>query len=170
MVAKKLLLLWVLVFACGFPVTCRAQGGPGFPTGSSTPSAGPVLPPPFMMALRVVDLTPEQQNKMNQIMASGREQSEEPMKELRSIHEQIANMLLGTGPVSEADLAPFAQRAGRIDQQMQEQWVSTALRVRALLTPEQLTKMNQFHQQVVAINAQIEKLMQGPMPRVVPKR
>ena len=69
-----------------------------------------------------------------------------------------------------ADLAPFAQRAGRIDQQMQQQWVSTALRVRALLTPEQLTKMNQFHQQVVAINAQIEKLMQGPVPRVVPKR
>lgn len=170
MVAKKLLLLSVFVFACGFPVMCRAQGAPGFSAAPATAASGPSLPPPFMMALRVVDLTPAQQNKMNQIMASGREQSEEPIKELRSIHEQIANMLLGTGPVSEADLAPFAQRAGRIDQQMQQQWLITALRVRALLTPEQLTKMNQFHQQVVAINAQIEKLMQGPSPRVVPKR
>src|SRR6516164_5998502 len=98
MVAKKLLLLSVLVFACGFPVTCRAQGAPGFPAGSSTPSAGPVLPPPFMMALRVADLTPEQQNKMNQIMASGREQSDAPMKELRSIHEQIAKLMQGPLP------------------------------------------------------------------------
>jgi len=47
--------------------------------------------------------------------------------------------------------------------------VTTALRVRALLTPEQLIKMSQFHQQVVAINAQIEKLMQGPVQQVVPK-
>ena len=170
MVVKKLLLVWVFVFACGLPVVCRAQGAPGFPTPPATAASGLSLPPPFLMALRVVDLTPAQQNKMNQLMASGREQSEEPIKELRSIHEQIANMLLGTGPVSEADLASFAQRAGRIDQQMQQQWLTTALRVRALLTPEQLTKMNQFHQQVVAINAQIEKLMQGPSPRMVPKR
>ena len=78
MVAKKLLLLSVLVFACGFPITCRAQGAPGFPTGSSTPSAGPVLPPPFMMALRVVDLTPAQQIALGGIQAEGTEFIELP--------------------------------------------------------------------------------------------
>jgi Spy/CpxP family protein refolding chaperone len=114
-----------------------------------------------MAALRAIQLTPDQQSKLRQIMDSERSQSEAAMSHLHSIHEQITNKLLGTGRVSEAELAPLSRQANEIDRQVQERSLNTALRVRAFLTPEQLATMNQFHQQVTSINAQIEKLMHG---------
>lgn len=128
------------------------------------PPSAPMLPPPFMAALRAADLTPAQQDKMRQILDSGREQTDASTRQLHAIHQQIADKLLGTAPVSEADLAPLAQRASQVDQEMQQQWLMTALRVRAMLTPDQLTRMNAFQHQVTAINAQIEALMHGPVP------
>ena len=160
----------ILVIACTVPILAHAQSGPGYapiPAGPMMmnpppPPAAPTLPPPFMAALRAADLTPAQQDKMRQIMDSGRDQSDAAMAQLHTIHQQIADKLLGTAPVSEADLAPLSQRALQVDQQVQQQWLRTALRVRAILTPDQLSRMNSFHRQVTAINAQIEALMHGP--------
>jgi len=161
----------ILVIACAVPILAHAQGGPGYPpmiaggqlgNPPMMPSA-PTLPPPFMAALRAADLTPSQQDKMRQIMDSGREQTDADMRQLHAIHEKIADKLLGTAPVNETDLAPLTQQASQVDQQVQQEWLKTALRVRAILTPDQLTRMNAFHRQVTAINAQIEALMHGPM-------
>lgn len=131
--------------------------------GPPPPPSVPTLPPPFLVALRAANLTPAQQDKMRQIMDSGREQSDAAMRQLHSIHQQITDKLLGTAPVSEADLAPLAQQAAQVDQQVQQQWLQAALQVRAMMTPDQLTRINAFHRQVTAINAQIEALMHGPM-------
>ena len=159
----------ILVIASAVPILAHAQGAPGYspvigpmagPPG--TPPPGLALPPPFMAALRAADLTPAQQDKLRQIMDSGRDQSDGAMRQLHSIHEQMADKLLGTAPITEADLAPLAQQASQVDQQVQQQWLQTALRVRAILTPDQLTRMNSFHRQVTAINAQIEALMHSP--------
>ena len=168
----------ILVIACAVPILAHAQGAPGYSPlfpggplgGPPPPPSAPTLPPPFLAALRAADLTPTQQNQMRMIMDSGRQQSDAEMRQLHSIHQQIADKLLGTAPVSEADLAPLAQQATLVDQQVQQQWLKTALRVRALLTPDQLTRMNAFHHQVTAINAQIEALMaHGPI-KVIPDR
>jgi hypothetical protein len=116
-----------------------------------------------MAALRAAELTPAQQEKMRQIMDSERNQSEAAIGRLHIIHEQISDKLLGTKAVSEAELASLAQQANEVNEQMQQQWLRTAIRIRSILTPDQLSRMNAFHHQVTAINAQIEALMQSPM-------
>lgn len=137
------------------------MGGP--PTMQSMGLSGPpVLPPPFTMALRTANLTADQQAKMSQILDSDRTNSMAAMRQLHSIHEQIASKLLSTGSVSEADLNPLAKQAAEIDQEMQQRALTTALRIRAILTPDQIARMSQFRAQMISINAQIQKLMHAP--------
>ena len=86
------------------------------------------------------------------------------MNQLHSIHRQIADKLLSPGAVTEADLAPLATQAAQVDERIQQQWLNTALRIRGILTPEQLSKMNTFNRQMSAIRGQIEALMGGSAP------
>ena len=177
MSVKKLLVMAILIMVCSIPLTARAQSGfprmgpggpmagppPGGPPniGPMGPPGPPTLPPPFMMALRSTKLTAQQEEKLRQILDSDRATSIVTMKQLHSIHEQIATKLLSTGPVTDADLAPLSKQAAQIDEQMQQQGINTALHIRAILTPEQLSKMSDFHTQMTSINAQIRKLLHG---------
>ena len=122
------------------------------------------LPPPFMMALRAAVLTSDQQTKLRSILDSSRSETDPAMEQLHALHEQIANKLLGPGAVTEAEVAPMLLQAGQLDQQIQKQSLSTALKIRAILTPAQLERMNKFNQQMSQIHEQIEKLMHGPTP------
>ncbi|MGO9604763.1 MAG: periplasmic heavy metal sensor [Candidatus Binataceae bacterium] len=166
---KKLLILMIFLVAGAVTIRARAEGGPGFPPGPGPGGpmmmgGGPMLPPPFMMALRAANLTDAQQSQLHQILDSSRSQTEPVMKQLHSIHEQIANRLLSADPLTASDLAPLTQQAGQLDQQMQQQSLNTALKIRGILTPEQLAKMNQFNQKMSAIHKQLDELMRGSSP------
>jgi periplasmic protein CpxP/Spy len=178
MSARKFLLTTILAMAGAIPLAARAQTGPGLPgPGPGGPAMGgppsspmmglqgpPTVPPPFMMALRSAKLTPDQETKLREILDSDRSKTMSLMKQLHSIHEQIATKLLSTGTVTEADLAPLSKQAAQIDEQIQQQGLSGALRIRAILTREQIVKMNGFNAQMITINAQIQRLLHGPAP------
>jgi protein CpxP len=173
-------LLLILVLACAIPILSAAQPGadrpgplpgpagapPGLPPGPGGRRPGPPpLPPPFMIALRAANLTREQQNKLHEIIDASRSETELTMRQLHSLHQQIADKLLSPGVVTETDLEPLAQQAAQVDQRMQLQWLRTALSIRAILTADQIMQMHKFNQQMIAINGQIESLMRGSRPR-----
>ncbi len=151
------------MLALVLPTIAVAQMPPPMPRGGIGGPPAPPLVPPFMLALRSANLTSEQQTKLREILDSSRPESESMLKELHSIHQQIADKLLSSGTVTESDLAPLTRRAGQLEEKMQQQSIATALKIRAILTPEQLAKMSTFNQRMSSIHSQIEALMGGKM-------
>jgi periplasmic protein CpxP/Spy len=82
---------------------------------------------------------------------------------MHSIHEQLAAKLLSPGKLSMADLAPIQKEQAQLRAQIEQQMMETALKVRAILTPEQLKKVADVNAKLKAIHKQIETLM-GPPP------
>ncbi len=181
--AKSLALLiltvpFALAAASAQPVITPPVPGPGknfvflFHSGGGFPPLPPVIIPPIMMGLQAAHLTPDQRAQVDQILQSNRARVAPLADQLRSVHEQIANKLLGPGAVSESDLAPLENQAAQLDAQIQQQALNASIRIRALLTPEQVTRMAQFHQKMAALQAQMQALTnegsQQPSPEPTP--
>lgn len=126
------------------------------------------LPPPFMMGLRAANLTSDQQTQVDRILGASHLQVEPLFRKLHAIHEQIATKLLGAGPVSAADLKPLTQQAGQIHQQIRDQEIDTALKIRAILKPDQLARVAALNEKLRALHEQIEGLMHGGGPGASP--
>jgi len=121
---------------------------------------------PLMLVLRHADLTPEQQAHVRQIMDANFAQAGPLMKQFHDVHDQIADKLMSTGPVEASDIAPLQQQETKIHQQLDQQVLSTALQIRALLTPDQLAKAAELHNKLKSLRAQMEALVGdgGPPP------
>ena len=140
------------------PLVALAQPGPGGPGGP-----GP-MPMPLMMLIRQANLTSDQQAQVHQIMQTNFTQAQPLMKQLRDIHDQIADKLMSTGSVSASDIAPLQQQENQIHQQLDQQMLSTTLQIRALLTPDQLAKVAGLHNQLKSLRSQIDALVGDPGP------
>jgi Spy/CpxP family protein refolding chaperone len=144
----------------------RAQDMMGPPPGG--PMGGPPpVPPPLMMALRAAALTPAQQKQVHEIMNASRTSSEPQMQQMHSIRDQIADKLLSSGSVSASDLAPLLAQQTAIQQQLDNQMISTALQIRGVLTSDQLSRVASVHDKLKAIHSQIDSIL-GPPPDAPP--
>jgi Spy/CpxP family protein refolding chaperone len=147
------------LFMLGAAGPALAHGGCG---GHHGFRGGP-LPPPLMMTLRAANLTASQKDQVHKILDANRAQARPLFKKLHSIHEQMADKLLSTGKLTEADLTPLQKQESQIREQLGQQMTETALKVRAVLTPEQLKKVAEVNAKLKAIHKEIETLM-GPPP------
>ncbi len=148
------------------PVVMAGPGGPGDHFFISTAGGPPPMPgmppmiiPPLMMGLRAAHLSDVQRRQIGQIMQSNAAHTAPLVGQLHSVHEQIADRLLAPGSVSAADLAPLETRAAQIDAQIQQQALNASIQIRAILTPEQLDRMANFHKKMAALQAQMKTLM-----------
>ena len=116
---------------------------------------------PFMMLLKSANLTTAQHAQVRQILQAEHAQTKPLMMQFHALHEQIAGRLLATGPLSTADLAPLTKQAFRLQQQLDQSMIDTALAIRNVLTPEQINRLAQVHQQLSSLHKQIQSLM-GP--------
>lgn len=138
--------------------------------GGGPPPVPPVIVPPIMMGLQAAHLSEDQQNQVDQIMRSNREQIRPLIQQLQAVHQQIADKLLAPGTITEGDLAPLEDQAAQLDAKIQRLALNASVKVRGLLTPDQVTRMAQFHQKMAALQAQMKKLMTseqstpGPTP------
>jgi Spy/CpxP family protein refolding chaperone len=132
-------------------------GGPGDP-----------MPMPLMMLTRQANLTSDQQAKVHNMMRSNFSQAQPLLKQLRGVHDQIADKLMSTGTVSASDLAPLQAQETQIQQQLDSQMMSTALQIRGLLSKEQLTRIANLHNQLKSLRAQIDALLGTDMPMMGP--
>src|SRR6202167_4426485 len=163
---------FAILFATAIIVSCvgagvaRARGMMGPPPGG--PMGGPPLvPPPVMMALRAAALTPAQQKQIHDIMEASRTTSDPQTQQLRSIRDQIADKLLSSGSVSAPDLAPLLAQQTAIQQQLDNQMISTAIQIRGVLTPDQLSRVASVNEKLKAIHTQIDSIL-GPPPNAPP--
>jgi Spy/CpxP family protein refolding chaperone len=114
--------------------------------------------------LRGVDLTDSQQTQVHQLMKSTWSQMKPVMEQMHSIHEQIIGDLTGSANVSQEQLAPLMQQEEQLRSQIDAAKISTALQIRGLLTPEQLTKAASIHQQLSALHEQEKAVTGGDTP------
>ena len=166
--AKILMLIPLLALCVSLPASAQMEitapgpgphffflstGGGGFP-----PPLPPMIIPPLLMGMRAAHLTAEQQKQIETILEANRSKTAPLVQQLQSVHEQIADKLLGAGTVSSADLAPLENQAAQLDAQIQQQALGASVQIRGLLTPDQITRMAQFHQKMAALQAQMKSL------------
>ncbi len=157
MIGKKTIFAAGLALLVAAPVTARAFGGFG---GHGGPGGGP---PPLMMLLRSANLTSDQQTQVHQILSSNKTQLHSLFQQMHGIDEQIASKLLGPGTVSPSDFSSLQTQKAGIQQQIDALMISTAIQVRNVLTPTQISAMAQTNQKLESLHQQIEALM-GPPP------
>ena len=161
-----IMLAAAIIGSCLSAGVARAQGMMGPPPGG--PMGGPPLvPPPVMMALRAAALTPAQQKQIHDIMEASRTTSDPQTQQLHSIRDQIADKLLSSGSVSAPDLAPLLAQQTAIQQQLDNQMISTAIQIRGVLTPDQLSRVASVNEKLKAIHTQIDSIL-GPLPDAPP--
>lgn len=120
-------------------------------------------PSPFMMLLKSANLTQAQQAQLRQVMQAQGAKNAAVMQQIRDVEEQISSRLLSPEPLKASDIAPLAQKAAQLKQQVDQSMIDTSLAIRNILTVEQLKHLAKVRQQLESLRAQIESLM-GPGP------
>jgi Spy/CpxP family protein refolding chaperone len=176
----SILIATAILGSCMSASVARAQGmmgpppgGPmGGPMGGPPPGdpfgGPPLVPPPLMMALRAAALNPAQQKQINDIMESSRTSSAPQMQQMHSIRDQIADKLLSSGSVSASDLAPLLAQQAALQQQLDNQMITTAIQIRGVLTPAQLTRVAAVHEKLKQIRTQIDSILGPPNASPLP--
>ena len=109
--------------------------------------------------LRGVTLTDAQRTQMHTLLHTERTNTSALRQQERALRKDIADRLASTEAVTEAQMNALQQKADTIRQQLESQRLATALKVRALLTPDQLAQSAQVHQQLAALRAQTRSVL-----------
>lgn len=127
-------------------VTVYAQERPHLPgvTGWMPYGAGSMLP----MILRGVNLTLEQDLRIQEIMLAHRPTFRRLNKELQAAHKEIADKLFAPGEVRADDLAIHVQRIVLLRSQLLKEGLKVMLEIREVLTHEQLARASQIKQRI----------------------
>ena|SRR5450432_3395931 len=149
----KTLLVLAAVALGTLSASARAQGGPQG-HGEWMGELGPLK-----MLLRSANLTTEQQAQVQQLMQSNRSQVQPLEKQLRALREQMANKLLGSGSVTAADFITLQDQVAQLRAQVSDQTLKTALKIRAVLSNDQLAHMNQVSQRLQTMHQEMETLV-----------
>jgi len=128
-------------------------------TAGGFPPMPPMMIPPLLAGMQAAHLTPDQQKQVNQILQSNASQTAPLVQQLQSVHEEIAGRLLSPGAVSTNDLAPLEEQAAHLDAQIQGQALDASVQIRAILSPDQVARMAQFHQKMATLQVQMNNLM-----------
>ncbi len=115
----------------------------------------------FMATLRAANLTADQKTKIHDAFKANWSQKEALLKQLRTIHQQIDAKLLGAGAVTAADITPLQEQAAKVRQQIVQQNLDTVLKIRGMLTPDQLKRMNEVHHKMASLREQMRALWQS---------
>ncbi len=120
----------------------------------------------FMMMLKSANLTDAQQAQVHLILNNSRTQMRSLHQQLMSLHEKISDKLLSSGSVTSADLKPLVEKASRLEATLNENMTETALSIRNVLTPAQITKLADVHAKLRNLHQQVQGIMGhgGDMP------
>ena len=119
---------------------------------------GPGMMLPLL--LRGADLTPEQKTQVQGIMANHREQFHTLFSQVRAAQKDLADKLFASEAVTVDKLAPQVQQVTQLRGQLLQEGLKTALEVRGVLTPEQLTKAAQRRDRLQALHAEMRSLLE----------
>jgi len=116
------------------------------------------------LLLRGANLTPEQDAKVRELLAARRAASQALVAQLRQAQEELADKLFVPGILKEVDLQPQLQKIAQLREQLMQESAKLALEVRALLTPEQLSRASQVKDRVRQLQSEMRQLWQSGKP------
>ena len=125
-------------------VSAQEQVGVPDVTGWMPYGAGSMLP----MILRGVNLTFEQDLRIQEIMVAHRPTFQRLNKQLQAAHKEMADKLFAPGEVRPDDLTVLAQRITQLRGQQFQEGLKIMLQIRAVLTHEQLVKAAEVKQRL----------------------
>jgi Spy/CpxP family protein refolding chaperone len=111
-----------------FPATAEPGGPPPF--------GGPRGPAPIERALESIDLPADVRVQIDALLDASHSQRRVVHRELRKAHAEMKALLEAEEP-EEATILSQADRIGELQTALEKDRLSTLLRIRALLTPEQ---------------------------------
>jgi Spy/CpxP family protein refolding chaperone len=133
----------------------RGGMGPMHWGGMMGDDAGTLLP----MILRGIDLTPEQETRVHEIMQAHRATFRPLFGELKKAQEEMAERLFAPGELRAEDLTVQLQRVAQLRSQLMQEGLKVALEVRDVLTPEQLAKAGAIKERMKALHTEMRSLM-----------
>ncbi len=113
-----------------------------------------------MEFLHGLNLTDAQKTQVHQIMQSNWAAAKPLMQQEHALHEQIITQLLTAG-TTEEQIQPLVQQEEALRTQMDAARLSMALKVRAVLTPEQLAQASSQHEKLEALHQQEREVTGG---------
>jgi len=161
MMKRRMVLIVGLLLAGVLPAVARAEPpgpGPLMGPGRMFGDRGAMMLP---LILKRAKLTPEQNQQVQKIMQTDRDTLRGLSRQLEAANDQLADKLFAPGKVEIGDLKPQVQQISQLRQQLMEQGLKTALAVRAVLTPEQLAKVNQLKDQLRKLHTEMRSIFEG---------
>lgn len=131
---------------------------------SSADSLGQLLP----VLLKEIDLTPEQNQQVQQIIASHREALQSLFGQLQAANAALANKLIVPEEVKAEELAPQVARITELREQLLLEGLQAVLEVRNVLTAEQRVKAVQLKERLQTLRQTASGLLGTKSPPTVP--
>ncbi len=108
--------------------------------------------------LRGAMLTEAQVAEIRELRKSQWEQEKEIQTKLKAIWEQWDDKFTSTEPLDQAALISLYEHGQELQAQSEHGKLLVALQIRALLTPEQLSRVSEAHQKTKLVNSQLREL------------
>jgi Spy/CpxP family protein refolding chaperone len=152
-------MLVAAVAACALSATGTAMARPG---GDWHGGEG-------MEILHSLNLTDAQKAQAHTIEKAAWTQAKPIMEQMHAVHEQLATALLASGTVTADQLNPMVTQEEQLHAQLDSIHLNTALQIRTLLTPEQLTQAAATHQKLAALHEQEHEVMHASQQTDAPQ-
>ncbi len=157
---RRLLMVLLLVGSV-WPMVVHAQALEARPVIGMERMFGGTGAMMMPLVLKHANLTPEQSQHVQTIMQKDRETLRTLFSQLEDANEQLTNKLFAPGQIQESDLGPEVQRIMALRRQVMEQGIETALAIRAVLTPEQVTKVSQLKDRIQSLHTEMRNIVAG---------
>ncbi len=140
-----------LAFGHGGPGGGPGMGGHGGPGGL-----------PLPLPILVSEMTPTQRGQLRDIMQADRPVMKGLMQQLRAAHDALSDRVLSPGALGASDLDAQVKQIAALRDQLVQQALATTLKVRALLTPEQLADAKSKVARLRELHAEMRGLFGAP--------
>ncbi len=115
-----------------------------------------------MEFLHGLNLSDEQKTQMKAIGKASWQSLKPLMKQERALHEQETNQLLTSGNVTAEQMQPLLAQEEALRTQIDTARMETMVKMRSVLTPEQLSTAATKHAQIEQLHEQEHALMGAP--------
>lgn len=150
---------FLLVTSMGAP-SASAQGVSAGPSAKGHWHGGLVLGIP----LGAMNLTPEQDKQVSDILAAYRASSRPVIRQIRQAQVALADKLVVPGQLQNGDLQPQLQQIGQLRTQLLAMSAQAMLDIRGVLTPEQIATGAQVRVRLGQLRTEMRQLLQPARP------
>ena len=112
-----------------------------------------------MAIMHQLDLTSQQKQQVHALMQANRQATQSTRDQLRTVSQQLETTMFSTGSVSSSDVTPLLLQQEQLRATLDQARMTTALGVRAILTPAQLQQASTLHTQLASLHQQEHALM-----------